>query len=251
MGYTVDVQSRVARVTLDAPPLNVLTTALQTSLGAEIARLNERTDFNVLVIGSSLSAFSAGADVREHAGRENVAAMLKAAHGLIAALLDCPVPTLAAVNGTCLGGAFELALACDGIIARQNAKLGFPEISLAGFPPAGLVLGAWKLPPLLESELVTRGESLTAHELAARGAGIAAVPDGEFDARISATCARYASLSRAALVETTRLLRPGAAARFVAQVGPVETAYLERILPSPDAAEGVKAFLEKRPPKWV
>jgi cyclohexa-1,5-dienecarbonyl-CoA hydratase len=251
LDYEISIKARVARVTLDAPPLNVLKTALQASLAAEIARLNQRNDFNVLLIGSGLSVFSAGADVREHAGRENVAAMLKAAHALIAALLECPVPTLAAVNGTCLGGAFELALACDSIIARQSAKLGFPEISLAGFPPAGLVLGAWKMPALLQSELFTRGESLTAHELAQRGAGLAAVPDAEFDARVNAACARYASLSRHALVESMRLLRSGAAARFVAQIGLVESAYLQRILPSPDAAEGVKAFLEKRPPKWL
>ncbi len=251
MGYTIEVQGRVARITLDAPPLNVLSTALQTSLAAEVARLVKRTDFNVLVIGSALNVFSAGADVREHAGRDKVAAMLKAAHALIAALLDCPVPTLAAVNGTCLGGAFELSLACDCIIARQCAKLGFPEISLAGFPPAGLVLGAWKLPQLLQSELVTRGESMTAQELSQRGSGIAAVPDAEFDARVSAATARYASLPRASLVETTRLLRLGAAARFMAQIGPIESAYLERILPTPDAAEGVRAFMEKRPPKWA
>lgn len=251
MGYTTDVRGRVARITLDAQPVNVLTTTLQASLAGEIARLNTRTDFNVLVISSSLGVFSAGADVREHAGRENVSAMLKAAHGLIAALLDCPVPTLAAVNGTCLGGAFELALACDSIIARQSAKLGFPEIALAGFPPAGLVLGSWKLPALLLPELATRGELQSAAELAARGTGVLAVPDAEFEAKVSAACSRYASLSRAALVETTRLLRPGAAARFLAQIGPLESTYLERILPLPDAAEGVKAFLEKRPPKWV
>lgn len=250
MTFTVQVEKRVARILLNAPPLNILTAALQSSLADEVRALNQRTDFNLLVIQSTLGVFSAGADVREHAGRDKVAAMLKAAHGLIPALLDCPVPTLAAINGTCLGGAFELALACDMIQAREDASMGLPEISLACYPPAALVLGSWKLPPLLLAELMTRGENVSAAQLAARGAGIALASAAGLGGQVEAACSRYGALSRDALVLTTRLLRPGAGARFAAQVGPAENAYLEQLLNSPDAAEGVAAFIEKRAPRY-
>jgi enoyl-CoA hydratase/carnithine racemase len=219
-------------------------------LALEITALNKRDDFNVLVISSALEVFSAGADVGEHRGRDNVAAMLKAAHKLIGALLECPVPTLAAVNGTCLGGALELALACDTIIASEGAKLGLPEISLACIPPAAMVLGAWKLPSLLQAELVTRGELMTARELGQRGAGFAVASHAEFAAAVEDACKRHASLSRGALTEAVRLLRPGDGARFLALVQPVERAYLEGILRLPDSEEGVRAFLEKRPPEF-
>lgn len=250
MSFSLSVEHRVARITLSAPPLNILTASLQQDLAEQVRALNQRQDFNVLVIRSALTVFSAGADVREHAGRDNVSKMLKAAHGLIAALLDCPVPTLAAINGTCLGGAFELALACDTVVARDDAQLGLPEISLACFPPAALVLGSWKLPPMLLAELLTRGQPLSAATLASRGAGFATAAGAEYERALDAASARYAGLSHDALTLTTRLLRPGASARFTAQVSAAENAYLEQLLTSPDATEGVAAFLEKRAPRY-
>lgn len=249
MSYRISVHGRVARVTLNAAPLNILTAALQDSLSREIAALNKRDDFNLLVVQSALAHFSAGADVSEHLGREKVSAMLKAAHGLIENLLACPVPTLAAVRGHCLGGALELALACDMLLAAEDAQLGLPEIRLACLPPAALVLAPMKWPAALCAELLTSGATLTGAELAAR-AGIVAVPVSNWTDRVEALCARYASLSRAALCEATRLLRPGAAERFRAQVGAMESVYLERVLAMDDAAEGVRAFQEKRAPVW-
>ncbi len=249
MSYRISVQGRIARVTLDSAPLNILTAVLQDSLSREVAALNKRDDFNLLVVESALAHFSAGADVSEHIGREKVGAMLKAAHGLIENLLACPVPTLAAVRGHCLGGALELALACDMLLTAEDARLGLPEIRLACLPPAAMVLAPMKWPASLCAELITSGAALTGAELAAR-AGIVAVPALMWTVRVNELCARYASLSRAALCEATRLLRPGAAERFRAQIGALESVYLERVLAMDDAAEGVRAFQEKRAAVW-
>ncbi|MCC6574346.1 MAG: enoyl-CoA hydratase/isomerase family protein [Planctomycetes bacterium] len=248
---TVRNENRVTRIILHCPPLNILTAGLQTKLRAEVEAASRRNDVNLLILQSGIpGCFSGGADVAEHLGRDKVQAMLAAAHGLIEALLRCPVPTLCAVNGTCLGGAFELALACDMQLVATEAKLGLPEITLGAYPPAALVLAPQKLPPALAAELITGGVIYPAHQLAQRGAGFSLVVSAALDAEVEAVASRYSGLPRGPLVEATCLLRSGAAERFRAAVGPMEQNYLERLLAIDDAVEGSKAFLEKRKPAW-
>lgn len=247
----VQVSNRVARVTLSAPPLNILTSALQNRLREELEALRGRDDHNVVILRSGLDkTFSGGADVGEHKGRQNVQRMLKAAHQLIAELLRCPVPTIAAVRDNCLGGAFELALACDQLIAADDARLGTPEIKLGCYPPAAIVLMPMKLPALLANELTTEGSILRARVLKERGAGLRTVPEDVFETAIDSAAETYANLPRGPLAEATRLQRSGAAERFLSEVGGIETAYLDRLLEMPDAKEGIEAFLAKRKPVW-
>ncbi|MCB9932752.1 MAG: enoyl-CoA hydratase/isomerase family protein [Planctomycetes bacterium] len=243
------VAGRIARLKLSAPPLNILTTALQIEMLEALQGLHKRRDYNAVFIHSGVSGvFSAGADVAEHRGRGNVAAMLKAAHALIAELLRSPVPTLCFVEGPCLGGAFEMALACDQIVAAEKATFGTPEIQLGCYPPAALALMPWKLPSLLASELIQGGHGISAAEFAQRGG--ARVADAGIQAAMEQAAHNYANLPRGPLIETTRLLRPGAAERFLAQVGGIESDYLERLLSLHDAEEGPEAFLAKRKPAW-
>lgn len=249
-GFTLHVADRVASLRLDAPPLNILTSALQTELAATVKQLAGRSDVNLLVIESALpNVFSAGADVREHVGREAVATMLRAAHGLIAELLRFPVPTLGAVRGSCLGGAFEVMLACDQWLVADTAQFGTPEITLGCYPPAALVLAPQKLPAALAAELIQSGRILSAGEFCTR-AGCARVEAANFDTALAEARTRHANLPRGVLAEATRLLRPGAAERFQAAVGGIEAAYLERLLALNDATTGPKAFLAKSKPGW-
>lgn len=242
---TTRVTGRIATVTINSPPLNILTSALQDELRMAFEGLRAREDHNAVFLQSGLPGkFSAGADVAEHMGVENCRRMLKAAHALIAEVLACPVPTVCVVDGPCIGGAFELALACDQLVATSASSFGTPEIRLGCYPPAALVLMPQKLPPLLGAELIQLGRIISAHELAARGSGIS------LDRDTSELAAAFAALPRAPLVEATLLLRAGAASRFSAEVGGIEQAYLERLLELPDSAEGPAAFLAKREPKW-
>lgn len=248
--FTLHVAGRVASISLDAPPLNVLSAALQTELAATLKQLAGRNDVNLLVIESALpSVFSAGADVREHVGRDAVTTMLRAAHGLIAQLLLFPVPTMCAVRGNCLGGAFEIMLACDQWLVAEGAGLGLPEITLGCYPPAALVLAPQKLPAPLAAEMIQTGRVLPAAEFCLRS-GCALVAAADFDTAIAAARARHADLPRGVLVETTRLLRAGAAERFTAAVGGIEAAYLQRLLTLDDATSGPAAFLAKSRPVW-
>lgn len=246
--FDVFVDSRVASIVLNAPPRNILTSQIQSQLADVLSAMARTRDHNVVILHSALPDFSVGADVAEHIGRENVQRMLKAAHRLIAEILRHPVPVVAGLRGHALGGAFEIALACDHLIAQENAKLGTPEIALGCYPPAATVLAPMKLPQALANEMVLSGRVYSAQQLAARGTGVEVVPD--LIAAIKATGERYAALPRGPLEEATRLMRCGAAERFEAAIGAVEDAYLGKLLQMHDASEGPKAFLAKRKPAW-
>lgn len=248
--FTTHFSDRVASLRLGAPPLNILTTALQTELAATVKQLAGRNDVNLLVLESEVPyIFSAGADLREHLGRDNVASMLRAAHGLIAELLRFPVPTLCAVRGNCLGGAFELMLACDQWLIGEGGGLGLPEITVGCYPPAALVLAPQKLPAALAAEMIQTGRILPAAEFCPR-AGCTLAPAAHFDTSLAEARTRHSALPRGVLAEATRLLRAGAAARFAAAVGGIEASYLERLLALNDATTGPKAFLAKSKPHW-
>lgn len=249
-GFHLAIENRIARLALAAPPRNVLTTAMQSAMSRALREANRRDDFNLLVIESAVpGTFSAGADVAEHLGRENVQRMLAASGSLLAAVLAMRVPTLAAVDGPCLGGGFELMLACDHWLVSDRSMLGLPEITLGCFPPAAMVLGPQKLAAPLAAAMITTGRVLDAAEFCARGnargASVAA-----FATALQGICAHHAGLPRGPLEITTRLLRPGAAERFESAFGPVVAAYVEQLLPLHDANEGPEAFLAKRKPAW-
>lgn len=246
-GFELVVNNRVALVVLNSPPRNILTSQLQVRLADAFATLRAGRDHNVVFLISALADFSVGADVAEHVGRENVQRMLKAAHGLIAEVLRHPVPVVACLRGHALGGAFELALACDHIIAAADTKLGTPEIVLGCYPPAATVLAPQKLPAGLANEMVLSGRVFSAPEMAQR-AGIEVVAD--LEEAVKATGARYADLPRGPLEEATRLMRCGAAERFESAIGAIEAAYIDKLLQMHDATEGPQAFLAKRKPVW-
>ncbi len=221
---------------------------MQTELATALKKLRASRDHNAVFLTTALGDFSAGADIREHIGRDNCERMLKAAHGLIAEILRHPVPVAAFVRGACLGGGFELALACDHVVADESAQMGLPEITLGCYPPAATVLAPQRLPAHVAHDLVLSGRVFTARELANRGAGFEAVPD--LEAATNELGIRYTSLPRGPLEEATRMLRSGAAERFESAVGGIEAAFLDRLLQMRDATEGPQAFLAKRKPSW-
>lgn len=242
MAVKTRVDGRIARISLDAPKLNILTSAMQDELRLALEGLRRTRDHNVVVLDSAVpGVFSAGADVAEHMGREAVKRMLQSAHGLIAEVLACPVPVVCLVDGPCLGGAFELALGCDQIVASTRSSFGTPEIALGCYPPAAVVLMPWKLPALLAHELVQSGRIVDASELEHRGG----LRIGDQQAVLP-----YADLPRGPLEHATALLRGGRAGWFKAAIAPVEAAYLDKLLQMPDALEGPAAFIEKRKPRW-
>jgi cyclohexa-1,5-dienecarbonyl-CoA hydratase len=205
----------------------------------------------LLTIEGAGADFSFGASIPEHAPGQ-IERVLPQAHALIYALLDFPAPTAAIVRGRCLGGGFEIALACDFIFAEQSARFGLPEIGLGLFPPTAAVL----LPPRIGVARATRailtGESQPATAMAAAGLVEQVCADGaigesveqwfdtHFRGRSAAALRHAAAAARFSLAQHARQVLPE-----------LERLYLADLMGTADAAEGIAAFLEKRPPRWT
>lgn len=245
----VETQERASAcwIALRRPPLNVLDIPTIRALHAAVAPLSGRRDLKVVVLRSAIDGtFSAGADVRDHAP-DRAPEMLQAFHALIRLMHTLPQSTAAAVDGRCLGGGCELALSCDVVLATARTTFGQPEIDVGCFPP---VAAAWlpRLAPRAAFEMVLGGAPLTAPEAAATGLITRVVED--LDGEMEAWVARLAGKSAAALALARRALREGGLAGFDEALTRLEALYVEELLRTEDAAEGVAAFLERRRPRW-
>jgi cyclohexa-1,5-dienecarbonyl-CoA hydratase len=242
---------RVARLTLRAPKANILDAVMIANLEDAVSGLEQRRDLHAIVIAADGPHFSFGASVEEHLP-EKIAATLASLHGLLRRLIDLPAPTIAAIRGQCLGGGFELALACDLLIAEESAHFGCPEIKLGVFPPAASALLPARIGTARSNGLMLTGDSISARSAAEAGLVARLVPDGELEAALEGW------------LNTTFLPRSAAALRFAAAAArrdvrvAMETAlaeaerlYLEGLMSEPDADEGIRAFIEKREPRWA
>ncbi len=231
-------------LSLARPPVNVLDFDLLAGLTRALDGLEQRRDLIAVVLRSDLpNGFSAGVDVAAHA-RTQAPAMLRAFHGLLRRLDALPQVSIAAVAGACLGGGCELAMFCDFVYATPQARFAQPEIDVGCFAPVATLL----LPRLIGRAAVDcllTGASLTAQDATRLGLVTALVDDADGAARDCVE--RLARRSPAVLALARRALR---GAWFFEELERVERLYLEQLLPLEDAEEGVRAFLEKRPPAW-
>jgi cyclohexa-1,5-dienecarbonyl-CoA hydratase len=234
-------------ITFDRPPVNVLDIATIEALAAALASLTDRRDLKAVVLRSAIPrTFSAGVDVRDHT-RERVTTMLAAFHGVFRRLDALPQATIAAVDGTCLGGGCELAAFCDVTLATPRSVFGQPEIDVGCFPPlASVVLP--RVAPRAAAELILTGAPMGAAEAARVGLISRVVEDLEAETRRLVRL--LAGKSAAILKLARRALRDGADGSFSEALARVERLYGEGLLATQDMDEGVQAFLEKRPPRW-
>ncbi len=241
-------QGAVARLTLNRPPLNVLDLAGLRELHAAVQAAAADPAVRLLELrGAGEKAFCAGMEVRDHFP-ERAPEMLRAFHAAVRALLDAPCPTVAVVQGHCLGGGMELAMACDFILAARGARFGQPEIKLAAFPPVAAAL----LPSLIGEkkalEMILTGDPVSAQEAERLGLVNRVADDlpGEaekFSQSLLASSPRAAALARRATHRPSRQA-------FENALREAERIYVDELLASEDAREGLEAFLAKRPPVW-
>jgi len=240
---------RIGRLTLDHPPLNILTHAELHRMRAELARLAEERGLRVLVLTAAGKHFSAGADVAEHLP-PHYAGMIPEFLETIAALAEFPVPVVAGVQGRCLGGGFELVQAADVVVAGESAVFGQPEIALGVVPPAACVLLPERVPRGLAARLIYGGESMSAREAERAGLVAQVVPDADVESAALALAATIARHSAAALRLAKRTLAEQHAWGRRSALQRAGHIYLTDLMATQDAREGLRAFVEKRPPKW-
>lgn len=248
----VEIHEGIAWVTVNRPEVrNALSAATVREFRSALRELAERPEVAVLIVtGAGEQAFVAGADIgeiRERGRREGLEAINQE---LFAAIESFPQPVIAAINGYALGGGCELALACDIRIASETAKFGFPETGLGIMPAAG---GTQRLPRVVgwgkAKELILTGEIIDAREAERLGLVSQVVPASE----LRATAQRYAEriLARGPLATRLAKLALNMAARAGLDAGLMVERLAQTILfESKDKQEGMRAFLEKRKPKF-
>jgi len=241
---------QVAHVLLAAPKANIVNREMLRDLQSILTQLSSGGNPQVIVVTGEGPNFSFGASVEEHLPDE-IEGTLKNLHQLLIALVNAPAPTIAAVRGYCLGGGFELALACDLILAEETAQFGCPEIKLGVFPPAASALLPGKVGSAWSSKIVLTGNSFSGKELASYGLVSRLAAPGELNSELE----RW--LESDFLPRSTAALRhAAAAARLQTQraididLPVLEEFYLARLMKEPDAVEGIRAFIEKREPQW-
>lgn len=238
------------RIVLSEPRGNLLSLDLIKALGESIHALGADRSIKWLTVEGDGDEFSYGAKIQEHVPTL-MTTVLPATHAVVKRLLAFHSPTAALVQGRCLGGGFELALACDAILATENATFGLPEIRLAAFPPAAAALLPLKVGTSRATRAIVTGQRQDArywHEaglvsIVAPQATLIEAARAWFDAHISPHSA--VALSHAALA-ARRTLRTQAEPALDA----AERDYLTGLLKTKDASEGVHAWMEKRAPKW-
>ena len=233
------------------PRGNIITAEMIAALSAALDPVGDKPHLKLLTIEGQGSDFSFGASVPEHTA-EHIRHVLPAMHQLIYAWLDVPVVTAAIVRGRCLGGGFELAMACDFIFASEDATFGLPEIALGVFPPAASAILPARIGSARATSAIVTGTARTAAtwrdlglvEFVSSGATLAAEVNAWFNQHLAP---RSAAALRHAAAATRLALRA-----HVREVLPqLERLYLSEVMRTEDATEGVAAFLEKRAPQWT
>ena len=238
------------RVVLGGGRGNLLSLELVREVGRALHALESERGIKWLTIEGAGGEFSYGARIQEHTP-ELMQTVLPETHRLIKRLLAFPAPTAALVEGRCLGGGFELALACDDIIAADAAVFGFPEIRLAAFAPAAAALLPLRVGASRATRAIVTGQTRDAEywhdagllSLVAPQADLLEAAAGWFDAHL----APHSSVALAHAVAAARLT---VRAQAEPALDRAERDYLGGLLKTSDAVEGVNAFLEKRAPSW-
>jgi cyclohexa-1,5-dienecarbonyl-CoA hydratase len=240
-----------AAFTLFHPKGNIITAEMVAALTQALEPLSHDEHLKLITIEGAGPDFSFGASVPEHAPGQ-IERVLPEMHALVYALLDVPIPTAAIVRGRCLGGGFELALACDFIFAEASATFGLPEIALGVFPPAASALLPARIGAARATSAILTGVPRPAPDWFAAGLLEAVVPAGDLAIAVDRWFAgTLQPRSASALRHATQAARLSLVRHVSAVLPDLQRLYLADLMSTHDAAEGIAAFLEKREPRWT
>ena len=244
------IDNRVARITLNAPPNNIIDIQMMEEITGAIESVEKNNPdiFLLLFEGAGQESFSTGVEIREHTP-ELVPKMLTSFHKIFRKIAESRFLTLSAVRGHCLGGGFELAVFCNFVIAEESASFGLPEIKLACFPPVAVAL----LPELIgrkrSDRLILTGESINARTASEWGLVSSICENGKLAESQDSLLDTMRDLSVAAL-QLTQKTRSEWKEKFLTNLEKAEKIYLEELTQTVDMNEGIDSFLKKRKPNW-
>jgi len=244
-----ELKEGVAYLTLNRAPLNWLNMEMMEEFNSAIKQWTAEKSLKLLVLQAAGKAFSVGVEVADHLG-DLAPKMIETFHGMFRLMDSLRVPSLAVVNGSALGGGCELALYCDMVIATEKAKFGQPEIQVGVFPPIAALI----LPRIIgrkkAMELILTGETIGSQEALTLGLVNKIIPEASLSEEVESFIAKFTKLSAAVL----KLTREAALADLHDDMDKalevIERIYLDKLMKTQDAIEGLRAFLEKRKPHW-
>ena len=244
----LEAEGRLLRLRLNRPKANLIDAEMIAALDDALAGHLRQPSLAAVLIDAEGPHFSFGASVEEHMPGQ-CADMLRDIHGLILRLVESPVAVLVAVRGQCLGGGLELALAGHLVFVAPDAVLGQPEMKLGVFAPAASCLLPECVGPGRSLDLLLSGRSIAGAEAAALGMVHQAVPDPE-RAALAYFAEHLETKSASSLRYAVRAARHDYAVRVKAKLATVERMYLDELMTTTDALEGLQAFIGKRTAQW-
>jgi cyclohexa-1,5-dienecarbonyl-CoA hydratase len=255
MGKLVEVNEKfngnVTELVIGPAPSNIVSEAVMGELTIELEKAAKDSKKKLIIITGAGDHFSFGASVAEHTP-DKCDSMITKFHLFIEKILSCPVPVMARVRGNCLGGGFEVAIACHFIFAEKNASFAVPEIKLGVFPPPASLLLPLIVGDKIACQIVLTGAAKSAEELKNynlinESSENAEALDKAIDAFITK---RIMPLSASTIRIAAQAVRLVILKQYRENVKEVEKLYLKKLMSTHDAVEGIKSFIEKRPPTW-
>ena len=237
------------RVAIGGSKGNILDSAVMQALADLFRDARVSPHLKAICLEGQGAHFSFGASVGEHLP-PLAAAMLSGFHGALLAMIDSHVPVLAAVRGQCLGGGLEIVMLCHRVVAAPDARLGQPEIMLGVFAPMASIALADRVGRSAADDLCLSGRSVSAQEALAMRL-VDQIADGDpADEAIGWARTHLLPKSASSLRYAVRAARLGLRARLAAELPAIERLYLDDLMSTADALEGLQAFMERRPVAW-
>jgi cyclohexa-1,5-dienecarbonyl-CoA hydratase len=243
------VADGVGTITLNRPPVNILNIEMMEEINKSLRDFKGEKGLKVIVFRAEGKAFSAGVDVGEHLG-DMVERMIETFHGMFRLMDELQVPSIAVVNGSALGGGCELALYCDMVLATERSTFGQPEIMVGVFPPIAALIFPRIIGRKKAMELILSGKTIGARDAVEMGLINRIIPEDTLEEEAKEFVDQFARHSAVVLRLTKKATLDGLCDDVEGGLRRIERVYLEELMRTEDATEGLKSFLEKRKPKW-
>jgi cyclohexa-1,5-dienecarbonyl-CoA hydratase len=246
---TAGIEGGLGTITLKRPPVNVLNIEMMNEINDTLKDWAENKDLKVVLFDADGKCFSAGVDVGEHIG-DLAPKMIESFHGMFRLMDRLGAVTVSSVYGSCLGGGCELAIFCDLVIADESAKFGQPEIQVGVLPPIAAQIMPRIIGRKAAMDLILSGRIISAREAHTMGLINKVVAKGELARETQDFLKPYLTLSAEVLRITKKTVKAGLIDDLEPSLKAIEDIYLNELMQTADAQEGLKAFLEKRSPEW-
>ncbi|MFQ5704353.1 MAG: enoyl-CoA hydratase/isomerase family protein [Gemmatimonadales bacterium] len=243
------VDGGVATLCLDRPPYNIMNIAMMEEINAGLLGLKDRPDVKVLLIRGSNDAFSAGVDIADHTP-EKVSRLIHVFHRIFETMRLLDVVAVGAVEGIAFGGGFELALACNLIVASENARFQLPEVRAGAFPPLACVVLPRAGPRRKAMEWILTGDEIPVRDLERFGLLNRVFSASDFESELQGFVGKLTNKSGPVLQLAKRAQIESYYSAYEEALYKAEDLYLRELMALEDSKEGIRSFREKREPHW-